>query len=170
MPFSPNFSAVQQPSLTNILFVDTSTGTFPAVTARRIFLYKVDNTTLVPSGTTTPYIDWPIISGIGDTLNVNVLPKDYSLTIVVNWISGTTDVKTLVFTFTGYTNSALYKLVQDISAQPSKLNDTNFYSNLEKAYCDLDNANQSQAYSDQYSSQNALDRIYNLITHQSLYF
>jgi len=170
MPFTPNYSVSQTSALNTLLFTDTSSGTFPAVTARRIYLNKIDNSTLVPSGTTTTYIDWPIISGIGDTLTVNVLQKDYSLNIVVNWISGTTDTKAAVNTFTGYTNLALYQLIQKVSATPSILNDTNFYSNLEKCYTELDNANQAQVYFDQYSSQAALDRAYQLLSHQNLYF
>jgi hypothetical protein len=176
--FTGNFTCVQQTNLTNLLFVDTSTGgTDTNIVDRRIYLYKVDNNTLVPTGTSTPYIDWPIInsSGIGDTININVLPKDYSLNIVINWIStspisGATYTKSSVFTFTGYTNSGLYKLVQDISARPYILNDTNYYSNLEKGYTELDNANIAQTYSDQYSCQSALDRVYQLLSHQSLYF
>jgi hypothetical protein len=176
MAFTGSAQIVQQTNLSNLLFTDNSTGgTDPNLTDRQILLTRVDGTTLVPSGVSTTYIDWPIIAGIGDTLNINVLPKDYSLNITVNWfssspISGATYTFSAVFTFTGYSNSALYKLIQDVSAQPSKLNDTNYYSNLGKAFTALDSANQAQVYSDQFAAQQNLDRLYNLVTNQNLYF
>lgn len=178
MAYTLNFSAVQTTALTNILITDLSSGgTDPNLTSRRIYLYKIDGTTLVPDGTTTDYIDFPIVasSGIGDTISVNVLSKDYSLSIYIvctssSPIGGAVYSKTAVNTFTGYTNKAAYSLVQDISANPNILNDNGYYSNLGKLYTELDNANQAQAYSDAFSAQSALDRAYQLISHPSLYF
>jgi len=69
MSFTADFTAVQQSSLSILRIEDTSSGeTEPSLTGRKIYLYKIDNTTLVPTGTLTAYIDFPIVSGIGDTI------------------------------------------------------------------------------------------------------
>lgn len=178
MSFTGNFTAVQQPNLNSLLFTDVSSGGTDAnIFDRQITLFKIDGTTLVPSGVSTAYIDWPIIisGGIGDTLTINVLPKDYSLLILVNWFSsapigGATYTKQTLYTFLGYTNAGAYRLIQDVSAQPSKLNDTNYYSNLGKLFTCIDSANQAQTYGDQNAAQQNIDRAYQFLTNQNLYF
>lgn len=178
MAYQLAFTAVQQPSLSNILFTDVSVGGVDAnIYDRQIQLIKVDNTALVPSGSSMTYIDWPIVnsSGIGDMITVNVLPKDYSLLIIVNSfssspISGATYISKQVYTFNGYTNSFAYSMQLKISANELILNDTNFEDSLAKLYNEIDNSNQCQVYFNQQSAQAALDRAYQLITHQTLYF
>jgi hypothetical protein len=178
MAYTLNFTSVQSSSLTTLVITDTSTGGVDTnLTSRRIFLYKVDGTTLVPAGTTTDYINFPIVNsgGVGDTISVNVLSKDYSLSIYMvttssSPITGATYVKTNVFTATGNTNQGAYNILQTIAANPSVLNDTNFKSSFSDLYLEIENATQAQSNSDQFNAQSSLDRAYNLLTHQSLYF
>jgi hypothetical protein len=176
MAFTGNFSAAQGTDLSSLTIVDTSSGgTDPAITTRVIYLYKVDGTTLVPAGTTTAYINFPIVSGAGDSLTVNVITKDYSLRIYVVWtstspISGAVYEKSTVFTATGNTNLAAYEILQTVSAQNSILNNDNYFENFSKLYVNIDCAVQAQVYGDQYSSQSALDRAYELTSNQSKYF
>jgi len=88
MPLTPSFSVSQQVgSPSDIVFNDTSTGSDSSLTERRVYLEKHDGQYLVPSGTTTDYIVWPLatnpftISGI--------LDKDYALNVKVDWICTT---------------------------------------------------------------------------------
>lgn len=176
MSFTADFTAVQQSSLSVLRITDTSSGgTDPNLTGRKIYLYKIDNTTLVPTGTLTDYIDFPIVSGIGDTIDIDVLSRDYSLTAYVAWTSsspivGATYNKTKTFTAVGNTNLAAYEILQTISASPSILNDKDFRTNLFILYGEIDNANQAQTYGNQFAAQSALDRAYQMITNKSLYF
>ena len=64
-----------------INFVDESTGV--TVTGRKIYLLLDNGEYLVPSGTTTSYIDWPTSSP--SPFQVNVLDKDYSIQISVEF-------------------------------------------------------------------------------------
>lgn len=173
MPLVPAFTATQASNLTDIVIVDTSTGSNGAIVGRHVFFNTISGGQLVPSGTTTPYVDFPIIFGIGDSMSYNVLPKDYSLNVVVQWLDNTGAIlytTQQVFTAVGYSNNAAYGLIQSTSAQYDILNSTNYFENLSKLYTNIDSAVQAQTYGDQFASQNALNRAYDLITHQSLYF
>lgn len=170
MPFTGQFVATQLSSLSTLFITDTSSGgTDPNITSRRVFLYKVDGSTLVPAGTTTAYINFPIVSGAGDTISLNVLSKDYSLNIYMVWtstspITGATYEKTNLFTAVGNTNYAAYGLIQNVSANPDLLNVVNYFESLSKLFVNIDSANQAQVYSDQFSAQSALERAYQLVT------
>lgn len=173
MPLVPAFTATQASNLTDIVIVDTSTGSNGAIVDRHVFFNTISGGQLVPSGTTTPYVDFPIIFGIGDSMSYNILPKDYSLNIVVQWLDNTGAIlytTQQVFTSVGYSNNAAYGLIQSVSAQYSILNDTNYYANLSKLIVNINSATIAQTYGDQFASQAALDRAYELYTHQSLYF
>src|SRR4030081_535020 len=103
MAFNGNISAVQGSDISSILFTDTSTGTDANLTGRTIYLYKIDNTLL--TGVSIP---WPLSDG--STKTISVLPRDYSLSIVVTWQSSaplgspSTYTITAIKTFTGNTS------------------------------------------------------------------
>lgn len=83
MAFSPAFSVSQNIGANSILiFQDTSSGSNPFITERHIYLRKSDGTFLVPEGNTTDYIVWPLST---NPFSVDVLDKDYALSIVVEW-------------------------------------------------------------------------------------
>lgn len=176
MPFTGNFSIVQNTNLTSLTITDISSGgTDSNITFRHIFLYKADGTTLVPAGTTTDYINFPIVSGAGDSIILNVLQKDYSLSALIVWnstspIMGATYQKTIVFTSTGNLNKSLYGLIQSVSAQYSILNDTNYFENLSKLQVNIDCAVQANVYADQFSAQSGIDRAYALLNNQTSNF
>ena len=64
MAFTGSFTVTQTSDITSLVITDISSyssegqGTF---SGRQIRLYKIDTTTLVPSGTTTSYIDFPLV-------------------------------------------------------------------------------------------------------------
>lgn len=133
MSFSASYTAVQQLNNSDILFTDTSTGSDTNLTERRIYPYKADGTLLLPTGNTSGYIVWPIANS---TLTVSLLPKDYALSITVVWISSSplpspsTYTATTLYGFTGYTNDFLYSLIQQITANQTLLNDSQFQLNM----------------------------------------
>jgi len=176
MAFNGSFAVTQGADISQFTLTDNSTGSDGNMTGRRIYLFKIDGTTLVPDGTTVTYVDWPIVSLIGDEITIDVLDKDYAITIFVSWISSAPLASPSSYEFTymqlfsGYTNQFLYGLIQQMAANPLISSDKNFYYNLSKAYTDLDNATLAVANNDQYSAQQALDRIAGMISNQSNLF
>jgi hypothetical protein len=84
MAFNGNFSVTPNTAdISKFTLTDTSTGSDAGLTGRRIYLYKTDGTTIVPAGTSTEYILWPLVATIGDTIEIDVLDKDYAISIVV---------------------------------------------------------------------------------------
>ena len=178
MAYTLNFTCVQQADLSNILLTDTSSGGVDNnITTRRIYLYKLDSTTLVPAGTPTEYIDWPIVnpSGIGDTIEVDVLSRDYSLrafviTTSTSPVVGAVYEKTKVVTFTGNTSAGAYQILQGVAARPQILQDQNYLMNLFLLNGEIVNAALAQANENQFAAQSALDRGYNMLVNQQIYF
>ena len=139
-----SFSASQDAgNITVATFTDTSTGLVNP-TGRLIYLRKFDWTYLVPNGTITDYIVWPI----GDTtINIDVLDKDYCLDVTVQWLSGSTsayDVTNLVL-FTAYSELFLRNLTMALAANRTLLTNKNYWENKEKLRCLVDDAEQAVA-------------------------
>ena len=173
MSFTANFSSSQGSTLNQLIITDTSTGSDTNLTDRQIFLYKIDGSTLVPPGTSTLYVDFPI--ALGSTITIPVLDKDYSLSIVINWISsspipGSTYTKTLIQTYTGNTALFIYNLIQTMTAKPTIINDDQFYADLGKIQTEVDNANEATVYNDQYAAQSALSRAQLFMGNSNLFF
>ena len=175
--FTGTFTVTQTSDITSLVINDTSSysgegqGTF---SGRRVYLFKVDTTTLVPSGTPTAYIDFPFSAGSSITIT-GVLNTDYSLSANVVWLSnspqvGSTYTATEVITFLNYINDFLYGKVQQLAANTTLLNDTNWYSSLTKVYNEKENAEQGTLYDDQFAAQSAISRAFYLINNESLFF
>lgn len=175
MPFSGSFTVTPNPTdPTSFTLTDTSTGSDTNLTDRNVYLYQTNGVTLVPATDTKAYIDWPIASG--STLAITgLLSQDYSLNIVVNWISSSPEMggiytNSVQYTFTGNTTLFINGLIQQIAANPQLENSYNFMGNLAKIYVYLQNALNAQIYLQQFSAQGALNQAQNLIQNQSLYF
>jgi len=177
MAFTGSFEITQTSDITSLVVTDTSSyssegqGTF---SGRQIRLYKIDTTTLVPSGTTTTYIDFPFSAGASITIT-GVLNTDYSLSANVVWLSnspqpGSTYTATEVVTFLNYINDFLYGKVQQLAASPSLLNDNGWYTYLTKVYNEKENAQQATLYADQFAAQSAINRAFYIINHESMFF
>lgn len=174
MAFTGSYSIAQnngQP--TTFVITDTSTGSDPSLTDRRITLTKADNTTLVPEGTTTSYIDWPIGDG---PKTIDVLNRDYALIVTVDWISSSplpASVYTVTeyFVFTANTKTFLFGLSTTQSSNPSIINDTTYFNNKAKMWTYLDDAQNAIDYgNDVYKAQLVLDSAYNMIINSNYYF
>lgn len=177
MAFTGTFTVTQTSDITSLVITDTSSyasegqGTF---SGRRIYLYKIDTTTLVPSGTATAYIDFPFSAGASITIT-GVLLTDYSLSANVQWLStnpqvGSTYTATEVVTFLNYINDFIYGKVEQMAANPTIINDTTFQDSMKIMYNEKENAEQGTLYDDQWAAQSAINRAFYLINNENMFF
>ena|ERR1700743_1405646 len=177
MSFVGSFSISQGIDPTSFSLTDTSVGTDANLTNRQIYLYMADGTTLTPKGSSTPYIPWPIVSGIGDVLNLNnILPRDYSLNIQGIWISSSplpspsSYTYSQLNTFTANIRTFAYYLTQEISANPNLLNDNGFFPNKSKLRVLIEDAIDCNEFNDQSNAQKSLDAAYKMQQNQKSLF
>jgi hypothetical protein len=139
-----SFSASQDVgNISAATFTDTSTG-LVGVTGRLIYLRKYDGTYLVPTGTTTDYVFWPIGNA---TIDIEVLDKDYCLDVTVAMYSGSTIAYTLtqLVLFTGYSELFLRQLTQAVAANRTLITRQNYWENKIKLRTLVDDAEQAVA-------------------------
>lgn len=170
MAFAADFSVTQGSDISAFTLTDTSTDFDVTITTRTIYPYLVDGSLLGGA-----VIDWPIVDGATDTITLDLLNKDYSLSLVVVWAVPAPEVggvytKTEITTFVGYSEQFNYGIVQQMAASPSIVNQTNFLESLSNVRTYIDSAIISTNFSDQYNAQSNLDRVYYISQHQSLYF
>lgn len=152
---------------TTFTLVDASTGTDAGLTGRQVFLYKADGTTLTPVGSSTPYINWPLPLATPLVLT-GILDKDYSLNIVVNWISSapiappSTYTQNQLYTFTSNIMLFFYSLTELASANNALINDNRYFPNKEMLKVYIENAINAQQYNNQYAAQLALSAAYKM--------
>jgi len=172
MPLSPNFTASQNSGTPNLIFLtDTSTGSDVTITKRRVYLLQSNGTYLVPTGTTTDYIDWALVD---TTISLNVLIQDTALSITVQWLTAANVVvanKTTSFAFTAYNETFYYGLTESQVANANLTASTNWYQTKMILRVELDSAYQAISFaSDIFSAQAALNRATFISTNQSYFF
>ena len=129
MSFVPNFSVALAANASTLTFTDSSTGTDGSISSRRIYLQTYNGSYIVPSGTTTDYIVWPLIDGSTEILT-NILSKDYALSITVQWLSSSPTVlysKNILYEFPGNAKIFGYQLSQYQSANEKLTNSRNYF-------------------------------------------
>jgi len=171
MSFVQNFSITQSTDVTSFTITDTSTGSDSNITNRQIFLQKSDGTYLVPTGTSTNYIPFPLTSSY--ILLSKILNVDYCLNITVNWLDINGNVlytKNGLYLFTGNSELFYYTLTTQQAANPNKVDDVDWYSNKLQLRTEIDSANSAVNYSDQANAQAALNRAYYMISNQNIFF
>jgi hypothetical protein len=148
---------------------DTSTGSDPGITERRVYLYNSANGTLVNDGTATPYTLWPIADA---TITMDVLDRDMALTVIVQWVTGSTVTYTYTnyYSFTAYTRTFLYNLSNTQSSNPAIINSTNYFGNKAIVWVCVSDSDNAVQYGDIQSAQLALDLAYYYIINASKFF
>jgi len=172
MAISPSFSASQNSGTPSIItLTDTSTGTDVTIAKRRVYLLQSDGTYLVPTGTTTNYIDWSIAD---ISISLNVLVEDTALSITVQWLTSSNVLvanKTTSFAFTAYNETFYYGLTESQVANANLTASTNWYQTKMILRVELDSAYQAISFaSDIFSAQAALNRATYISTNQSFFF
>jgi hypothetical protein len=177
MAFTGVFEVSQTSDLTSLVITDTSSyssegqGTF---SGRRIYLYKVDGTTLVPDGTTTQYVDFPFSDGASKTIT-GVLNTDYSLLVNVIWLSnapqpGSTYTAQSIETFLNYLYAFYAGQISTLSDNPAILQDNNWYDSMIKLIVEISNAEQATVDGQQFSAQAAINRALYLKDNSQFFF
>ena len=177
MAFTGTFTIAQTSDLTSFVVNDTSsyssegTGTF---SGRKIYVYKVDGTTLVPEGTTTTYISFPFSAGNSITIT-GILNTDYSLLVNVVWESldpqvGSTYSAQSIETFLNYLYAFYAGQISTLSDNPAILQDTNWYDSMIKLIVEISNAEQATADAQQFSAQSAINRALYLKNNSQFFF
>ena len=175
MPFVQNFTTSQQAGLpTNVVLTDTSTGSDAAIVERAVFLVDYAGNYIVPAGTTTNYVLWPLAQS---SISINCLTQDTALQVTVTWVNSSgvaLYTKTILAGFTLYNETFYYSLTQGQAAisQPSYiLQDTTYFQNKSKLRCLIDSGDQAVALGyDITSAQECYDIATYMVTNQNLYF
>lgn len=171
---TPNFTASQNSGSPSVCtFVDTSTGNDSDITQRRIYLLQANGEYLVPSGTTTDYVQWDYAQS---SISLEVLSQDTALSVTVEWLDVSNAVlytKTIAFGFDAFGQNFLYGLSdgQVPIVFPPVVLSTDYYKNKVQFYCYLISASQAISYaSDIQKAQAAYDSDQNMISNSSIYF
>lgn len=174
MAYTVNFTYSQAyGNITLATLIDTSTGTDPGITGRLVYLRKADGTYLVPMNTTTSYIFWPVVSGTGDTININILDQDYALDVTVIWYTGSTEYNrvTTLCLFRAYAERFLRQLTFAQAGRPKLLDNDNYWTAKCKLRTLVDDAVQGVALiNDQTIAQYALEAAKEMIDNPSLFY
>jgi hypothetical protein len=161
MPVTTNFSNSQSAGdLSIAILTDISTGSGSTITGRLVEIRKYNGSFLVPDGVTTAYVFWPYVAGTGDTINIDILDKDYCLEISVVSYSGSSiyQTTTRLCLFTGYGDLFLRQLTQALSSNLTTITAYNFWYNKNKLRVLLDDAAQAVSLlNDQTIAQFCLD-------------
>lgn len=172
MALVPNFSISQiYGDIKTMRITDTSTGSDVGLTLRLIYIRKNDGTYLVPPGTATSYIVWPIASASLDV--ADLLDKDYCVDITVKWFTGSTATytKTILTLFTAYSELFLRQLTQYQAANPDLIKNNNFWGNKSKLRTLIDDAEQGVVLlNDQTIATYCLTEAKKLTDNPSLFF
>jgi hypothetical protein len=170
---TPNFTVTQNSGTPSYLnYVDTSVD-LVGVASRRIYMLQADGTYLVPSGTTTDYVEWSIASA---SISFNVLSQDTALSIKVDWLDSGNNVlytKTIAYGFNAYGETFFYGLTQNEVpiTNPNVALSTNYFQNKMLLRVYLDSASQAISFaSDIYAAQIAYDSETFLIQNSTFNF
>lgn len=178
MALSVEFSTSQtvgNPSV--IVLSDDSTGTDAAVTQRRVYLVDAQGNYVVPDGTSTDYVNFPIVALSGDEIEIDCLDNDMALNITVQWLNVSNTVlysKTELCGFTLYNETFYYSLTQAQASQsvpPNIVQDTNYYNNKMALRTLIDSGNQAITYGDDVTTaQNMYDAATYMVTNEGKFF
>ncbi len=125
---TPAFTVGQTLDASSFTLTDTSTSVDGAITQRRIYIQLANGTYLVPTGTTTDYVDFPLSDGASITID-GVLNIDYAVSITLQWLSVTDVVLYSLpqsFAFVLNDEQFMYFLVQCMGANRNLINTNNF--------------------------------------------
>lgn len=172
MPLTTSFSVGQPAATPNIIVVtDTSTGGDIAVTKRRVYVQDATGNFLVPTGTTTDYIEW---SYSAVSISLDVLTTDQAVNILVQWLDVSNNIlytENNNYAFTQYNRQFFVYLVQSQGLNPGVVQDANYFSNSAILWTMIQAAINAVEYGNNIAAaQNALNIANNLRLNQAYSF
>jgi hypothetical protein len=176
MPYSQNFTVAQTPANPAfVIIADTSTPPNDYATynidSRRITINDCFGNYILPVGTTTNYIPWPLVD---NPISLNILTQDTAVNIYVEWLdSGGNMLYELDnnYCLSEYNKQFLYYLVQLQSYTYQIIQDNNYWGNMGIFWVNIIGAiNSVEIADDIFASQAALNRATFMAQNQSTYF
>lgn len=176
MPFSQNFTVAQTPANpAYVIITDTSTppndyATYN-ITSRRITITDCNGNYIVPTGTTTNYIDWPLLD---NPITLNLLTQDTAVNVSVEWLDSTNVPLYQLdnnYCLTEFNKQFLYYLVQLQSLTYNIIQDNNYWGNVTTFWINIIGAiNSVEIADDIFASQVCLNRATYMSQNQSVFF
>lgn len=179
MSFTAAFSATQSDDCSKITINDTSSYSTEAkdtFTARKIYLYKNDGTTIkYPSDSEDDFIDFSYADYPSDTITIPNIDKDYSLRIKIEMTSsnpqtGSTYSYEQVSALVCYTKKFDYGIAAAVAVNNNLTKDKEYYNQWSELRTELDAAERASEYQDQNASQQALNRCKKIMDESKLRF
>lgn len=180
MPFLQNFAVAQTPANPAfIILTDTSTPPNDYATydidIRRITITDAFGNFIVPTGTTTNYIEWPLED---NPISLQVLNQDTAVNIKVEWwgYNGNNEFVALYelnnnYCFTEFNKQFLYYLIQLQSMTYNIIQDNNYWGNVGILWTNIIGAiNCIEVANDIFASQACLNRATFMAQNQANFF
>ena len=181
MPYSQNFTVAQTPiNPAYVIITDTSTPPNDYATynidSRRIYIRDSFGNFIVPDGTTTDYIEWPLLQ---NPISLNILTQDFAVNIQVEWRDSTVTPPTNPvlysldnnYCFSEYNKQFLYYLIQLQAHNYNIIQDNNYWGNVGIFWANIIGAiNAVETGDDIAASQACLSRATFMAQNQSIYF
>jgi len=168
MALVPSFTVAPTSDPSQLVLVDTSTGSDGAITDRKIILLNSAGNQYAGS----PF-DWPIAN---PSITISPLTSDVALNIVVNWNNNVGTVlytKSQLYVATQYAEQFYYSLTQQQAATTNLniLNDYPYFENKSKLRMLIDSAVQAVAVGlDIFSAQFCISIYQQMLNNPNLYF
>jgi len=172
MSFSPSFTTAQTPANPSyVIFEDTSVGSDPLIASRRITIIDCNGNFIVPSGTTTDYINWSLTV---NPISLDLLSTDTAVNVQVDWLDSSTNVLYTVNTnycLAEFSKQFLYYLIQLQSLNYQIIQDSNYWGNVGIFWTNIRGAiNAVEIGNDIFAAQVCLNRTIFMSQNQSFYF
>lgn len=165
MALTPSFTVAATANLGQILVIDTSMGSDGAITDRVITIYNTANAVIAT-------FDFPLSAG--SSINITPFTADIAINFVINWNnSGGASLYNAsnVYAYTQYAEAYDYSLTQQQQADPSFLNDQQYFQGKSKLRTLIDSANQAiNVGKDVFSANISISLYQVMLNNPALYF
>lgn len=163
------FNIIARAGLGDTINDAAATLTYPGGSTSNTFSGGVNAITLPVAGEDYNY--WPYAD---DSISLDILDKDYALTLIVNWLGATNNVlytQTILTFFGSFNEEFDYSLTSLESSDPQYIASTNWYNYRIKLRVEMDNAEQAIVQASSIgNAQASLDRATYMRENQSLFF
>lgn len=173
MALTPAFTVSQSAATpANVTFEDTSTGSDAAVISRRIYITDSNGDAVVPSGTSTAYIEWPLAT---NPIEVeDLLTQDLAVTVTIQWLNVSNTVLyslAEVYALREFNIQNFIYLIQNQALNPGVVQDQTYFSNLCQYWVNIEGAQTMITEAEDLSgSQACLNRATNFLNNETFYF